>query len=76
MIDEVRQTSIWGLAMNFVMIEDIPTLGKKIGKKLTKEDIANIHKNSKVEGMKKYKESGKMRLKAEQIDKNTLLNSK
>jgi transposase len=25
-IDEVRQTSIWGLAMNFVRIEDIPLL--------------------------------------------------
>lgn len=75
-VDEVRQTSIWGLAMNFVRIEDIPTLGKKIGKKLTKDDIANIHKNSKIEGMKKYKESGDMRLKAEQIDKSALYNSK
>jgi hypothetical protein len=30
MVDEVRQISIWALAMNFIKIEDIPKLGKKI----------------------------------------------
>ncbi len=74
-VDEVRQTSIWWLAMNFVRIEDIPTLGKKIGKKLSKEDIARVHRNSKIEGMEKYKKVGDMRLKSEQIDKNALFNS-
>jgi hypothetical protein len=61
--------------MNFVRIEDIPTLGKKIGKKLSKEDIARVHRNSKIEGMEKYKKVGDMRLKSEQIDKNALFNS-
>jgi hypothetical protein len=42
----------------------------------TKEDIQRINKNSNNEEMKKYKDKVDMRLKAEQIDKNALLNSK
>jgi len=37
MVDEVRQISIWALAMNFIKIEDIPKLGKKIWKKIKKK---------------------------------------
>jgi len=62
--------------MNFVKIEDIPKLGKKIGKKLTKYDIKKLNENSNNEVMKKYKDKVDMRLKAEQIDKSALFNSK
>lgn len=77
-VDEVRQISIWWLSMNFVKIEDIPKLWKKINKKLTKEDIQNLNNsqdNTKLETMKKYKDKANMRLKPEQIY-NPLLNSK
>ncbi len=76
MIDEVRQISIWWLSMNFIKIEDIPKLGRKIWKKLTKEDIENLNKNSNNEIMSKYKKEVDMRLKADQIDKKALVNSK
>jgi hypothetical protein len=62
--------------MNFVKIEDIPKLGKKIGKKLRKEDIKKLNENSNNEAMKKYKDKVDMRLKAEEINKNVLFNSK
>lgn len=76
-VDEVRQISIWGLAMNFVKVEDIPKLGKKVGKKLTKKDLENLNKaNSENEIMQKYKDKSQCRLQAEQIDPKSLLNSK
>tara|TARA_B110000977_G_scaffold200129_1_gene289581 strand:- start:934 stop:1278 length:345 start_codon:yes stop_codon:yes gene_type:complete len=82
-VDEVRQISIWGLAMNFITLEDIPKLGKKIGKKLTQQDIQKLktsreitEKTEKGESMKKYKDKRENRLQAEQITKESLVNSK
>lgn len=76
-VDEVRQISIWGLAMNFVKVEDIPRLGKKVGKKLTKQDLENLNKaNQENKVMQKYKEKSQCRLQAEQIDSKALINSK
>lgn len=76
-IDEVRQISIWGLAMNFIKVENIPKLGKKIWKKLTKKDLEKLNQ---VKGanviMQKYKAKSECRLQAEQIDRNALINSK
>ncbi len=76
-VDEVRQISIWGLRMNFVKVEDIPKLGKKIGKKLTKQDLEKLNAtNAENVVIQKYKNKSACRLQAEQIDKNTLINSK
>lgn len=77
-VDEVRQISIWGLSMNFVKMEDIPKLWKKIWKKLTKEDIKKLNENQDSKAlsvMKKYKDKAEMRLNWEQL-KNPLFNSK
>lgn len=76
MVDEVRQISIWALAMNFIKIEDIPKLGKKVWKKLTKKDIENLRKNSDNKAMQKYKEKAEQRLKADSIDPKKIINSK
>ena len=77
MVDEVRQISVWGLAMNFVKLEDIPKLGKKVGKKLTKKDLENLNTaNSENEIMQKYKKKSECRLQAYHIDPNALSNSK
>ena len=78
-VDEVRQINIWWLSMNFVKIEDIPKLGKKLPKKLEKEDIKKLNENQekvKIKAMQKYKDKVDMRLKPESIDKNALFNSK
>lgn len=75
-VDEVRQISVWWLSMNFIKIEDIPKLGKKIGKKLTKDDIKKLNEKSDNRMLKKYKNKVDMRLKAEEINKNALFNSK
>ncbi len=77
-IDQVRQISIWSLSMNFVKVEDIAKLWKKIGKKLTKEDIRKLNENqniNSIKSMQKYKDKANMRLKVDQI-KNPLFNSK
>jgi transposase len=76
-IDEVRQISIWGLRMNFVKVEDIPKLGKKIGKKLTKKDLEKLNQTkTKNTIMQKYKKKSECRLQTEQINLNDLINSK
>ena len=76
MVDEVRQISIWALAMNFIKIEDIPKLGKKVWKKLTKKDIDKLRKDDTNTTMKKYKEKAEQRLQADLIDPKNLINSK
>ena len=76
-IDEVRQISIWGLRMNFVKVEDIPKLGKKIGKKLTKKDLEKLNQTNKENTvMQKYKEKSVCRLQADQINQDSLINNK
>lgn len=78
-VDEVRNISRYTLASNFIKIEDIPKLWKKIGTKITKEDIEKLNENqtdvTKIKAMKKYKEKAEQRLKAEDIHKEDLLNS-
>lgn len=76
MVDEVRQISIWALAMNFIKIEDIPKLGKKIWKKLTKKDIDKLRTDDTNKIMKKYKEKAEQRLQADLINPKNLINSK
>lgn len=76
-VDEVRQISIWGLRMNFVRVEDIPKLGKKIGKKLTKQDLEKLNAtNAENVVIQKYKNKSACRLQAEQVNQDTLINSK
>lgn len=76
-VDEVRQISIWGLRMNFVKVEDIHKLGKRIGKKLTKKDLEKLNEaNTENVVMQKYKEKSACRLKAEEVNQNALFNSK
>jgi hypothetical protein len=63
--------------MNFITIQDIPKLGKKIGKKLTKKDIQRLNeKKEKNTTMKKYKDKREHRLQAEHIHPHSLINRK
>jgi nucleotidyltransferase/DNA polymerase involved in DNA repair len=65
--------------MNFIKIEDLPKLGKKLPKKLEKDDIKKLNESqeeTKVKAMQKYKNKVDMRLKPESIDINALFNSK
>ncbi len=79
-VDWVRDISRFTLSQNFIKLEDIHKLGKKIWKKITKEDIEQLNKNqtdkNKIEWMKKYKEKAEQRLKIEEINPKDLLNSK
>jgi hypothetical protein len=79
-VDQVRDISRFTLSQNFIKIEDIYKLGKKVTKKITKEDIKQLNKNQtdkkKLEAMKKYKEKAEHRLKVENINRKDLLNSK
>ena len=78
-VDEVRQVSIWSLSMNFVKAEDAHKIGKKVWKNLDKMDIQVLNDNQdseKKKAMQKYKDKVDMRLNAESINKNALVNSK
>jgi len=81
MVDDTRTLNSWLVKMNFVKADEIVSSGK-IPKKLTRESIKQMNDASlsgsseKAQAMRKYKESAKQRLRAEQVNPNDLKNSK
>lgn len=79
-VDYVRDISINSLSMNFVKLEDIHKLGKRSWTNITKEDIKILNESQtnekKIVAMKKYKEKAEQRLNIENINPQSLLNSK
>ena len=75
MVDEVRLLNTWLLKMKFIKADEIVKLWK-IPKKLQKEEIQEINKNSSnLDKMQKYKPKAQQRIKSEDINSKNLKNS-